>query len=253
MTTSQSGDIDVEGITGTNLEKFPPEPSSSEKSGNPRFRIFVIIITSIIAVLALSVIISKSLEENTRDSSSSYFRSAFSSPNSFISSGQPSNPKFPVTTCGRTRSEALSRNCTFDVLASAWIPPLCYDAQLVRLSQSENTTLASLGGSGPFPWWLDDNHTVSVAQDKLSSLDSMVAYTWETFHVAHCLYKWQWLLKATERMRKGEKGVWVHDQVITPGHIRHCNEIIANQGMRVGAKAEVQFAFGKCARLDPIE
>ncbi|OAX81475.1 hypothetical protein ACJ72_04180 [Emergomyces africanus] len=139
-----------------------------------------------------------------------------------------------IMDCGKTRAEAVSRGCVLDVMATAWLPPLCYDKELAQEAVLMNTNLAKVGGAGRFPWWASHNHTTEISQDSLQHLDDLVGYTWETFHMAHCLYDWRVLVKAAKRIRDGERNV----------------EIIANQDHRVGAKSKVDFALGRCVRLD---
>ncbi|KAI1912066.1 hypothetical protein LOZ39_004438 [Ophidiomyces ophidiicola] len=158
----------------------------------------------------------------------------------------------PDVSCGHSHADAVARNCAFDVLAAAWIPPRCHDRDLARDAQAPDTPLARLGGAGPFPWWADANHTRPIAPHQLAVQPDMRAFTWETFHVAHCLYKWRALRNAAERVARGERDVWVHDQLLAAGHIDHCTQVIASQPQRAGARAEVRFAFGRCVRLDPV-
>ncbi|EEH08539.1 conserved hypothetical protein [Histoplasma capsulatum G186AR] len=166
------------------------------------------------------------------------------------SSPQQQNDEDLIMDCGKTRAEAVARGCVLDVLGAAWIPPLCYDKELAEESVLSDTELAKVGGSGIFQWWTDYNHTVEISQDRLQYLDDLVGYTWEKFHVAHCLYDWRVLVKAAKRIRKGERNVYVHISLLNYQHAHHCSEVIANQDHRVGARAKVDLALGKCVRLD---
>lgn len=80
-----------------------------------------------------------------------------------------------------------------------------------------------------------------------------MAYTWEEYHRAHCLYDWRMLVRAAKRVAKGEKPVYVHDQVLNFKHANHCSMIIADASHRVGAKSEVEFGLGRCVRLDDLD
>ncbi|QSS60188.1 hypothetical protein I7I51_04985 [Histoplasma capsulatum] len=150
------------------------------------------------------------------------------------SSPQQQNDEDLVMDCGKTRAEAVARGCVLDIMGAAWLPQLCYDKELAEESVSPDTELAKVGGSGISQWWRNYNRTVEISQDRLQYLDDLVGYTWEEFHVAHCLYDWRALVKAAKRIRKGERNV----------------EVIANQDHRAGATAKVDFALGKCVRLD---
>ncbi|OJD11652.1 hypothetical protein AJ78_07622 [Emergomyces pasteurianus Ep9510] len=155
-----------------------------------------------------------------------------------------------IMDCGKTRAEAVSRGCVLDVMATAWLPPLCYDKELAQEAVLTDTNLAKVGGAGTFPWWTSHNHTTEIPQDSLQHLDDLVGYTWETFHMAHCLYDWRVLVKAAKRIRDGERNVYVHVALLNFHHAHHCSEVIANQNHRVGAKSKVDFALGRCIRLD---
>ncbi|PGH37039.1 hypothetical protein GX50_00022 [[Emmonsia] crescens] len=155
-----------------------------------------------------------------------------------------------IMDCGKTRAEAVSRGCVLDVMATAWLPPLCYDKELAQESVLTDTNLAKIGGAGIFPWWASHNHTAEISQDSLQHLDGLVGYTWEVFHMAHCLYDWRVLVKAAKRIRDGERNVYVHIALLNYHHAHHCSEVIANQDHRVDGKSKVDFALGRCVRLD---
>ncbi|EEH20127.2 hypothetical protein PABG_02386 [Paracoccidioides brasiliensis Pb03] len=155
-----------------------------------------------------------------------------------------------ILDCGTTRAEAVARGCVFDVMAAAWLPRLCYDEDAARESMLPDSDLATVGGSGPFPWWTSHNHSVEIPQDSLTLVDELVGYTWERYHMAHCLYDWRVLVKAAKRIRAGERNVYVHVALLNYHHAYHCSQIIANQDHRVGAKSKVDFALGRCVRLD---
>ena len=77
----------------------------------------------------------------------------------------------------------------------------------------------------------------------------MTAYTLEKWHVAHCLYLWRLGLSIMKRVNAGEEGVYANIRALDGGHVNHCNNVIANQDHRRGAKATVTFGFGTCVRI----
>jgi hypothetical protein len=155
-----------------------------------------------------------------------------------------------IAECGSTRQEAIDRGCIFDVMAVEWVPKECYDKEYASDSVAEGTMLAGVGASGVFPWFKDQNRTVSIAQEDLKSLDELVGYTDETFHVAHCLYSWRALAKATRRALWGERDVFLSGAILGEDHINHCNMVIGDQNHRVGAKSKVSFGLGQCIRIE---
>ncbi|EGD91562.1 hypothetical protein H112_00659 [Trichophyton rubrum D6] len=172
------------------------------------------------------------------------------SPSTLHSSVPSSTEPEPITNCGKSRTEAISRGCVLDIMAGAWLPKICYDEELALDVLSNSTDLAKIGGAGPLPWWEDHNHTIPIAADSLKDLDSLVANTWEPYHSAHCLYNWRILTKATKRVRWGEKGVYIHTQAINFNHVNHCNEALITQPPGLGRKTQVEFGLGTCVRLD---
>lgn len=163
------------------------------------------------------------------------------------------NKDLAQVSCGASIQEALANNCIFDETLNGWVPKECYNEQLAADAVQNDTTLAILGGSGPFPWYEDLDFTQPIPRGGLASYlqsdaSNMTAYTWEKWHVAHCLYVWRLGLDINSRMARGETSFYVNVRVTDEGHVRHCNNIIANQDHRVGAKATVEFGFGTCVR-----
>ena len=154
--------------------------------------------------------------------------------------------------CGKSREEAIALGCTLDVMGDAWLPPACYDSSAAAKALSPDTRLARLGGAGPFPWFLDKNFTQPITQDDLQTLGEQPGYTWETYHVAHCLYDWQMAIRQINRAIKGEEPVFLYPRALEEEHVAHCGVVIADQKRRIGAKAVVKFGFGECLRIDGV-
>ncbi|EFR01352.1 hypothetical protein MGYG_04359 [Nannizzia gypsea CBS 118893] len=162
----------------------------------------------------------------------------------------PSLPSSTETTamvsCGKSRAEAVSRGCVFDVMGASWLPKVCYDEELALEALSNLKT----PGPEPLSWWEDRNHTIPISADSLKNLDSLVAHTWEPYHSAHCLYTWRMLTKAAKRVRWGEKGVYIHTQAINFKHVHHCSKVLTTEPPGLWRKTQVDFGLGECVRLD---
>ncbi|GAB7356036.1 hypothetical protein MBLNU459_g6654t1 [Dothideomycetes sp. NU459] len=54
------------------------------------------------------------------------------------------------TTCGASNAEGLALNCTFDPITYAWMPPLCYHADLAADALSPTSRFAAHNKAGIF-------------------------------------------------------------------------------------------------------
>ena len=160
-----------------------------------------------------------------------------------------------TTSCKRGENNTAPADCIFDEMLNGWVPPACYNSHLAHEALRNDTLLAMHGGAGLFPWWRDENHTISLPGPELeahvlSADGALKAYTWEKWHVAHCLYVWRVGRDVMQRVADGRSGeVWVDARVLDEEHVNHCNNVIANQDHRVGARAVVHFGFHKCVRV----
>ncbi|KAK8084272.1 hypothetical protein PG997_005543 [Apiospora hydei] len=156
--------------------------------------------------------------------------------------------------CGQTYAHAVARNCTLDIMSGAWIPAPCYNATAAREALSPSTAVANLTGTGFLHWFREWEHTHPVPLDELWTLDSLRAYTWQSYHVVHCLYSWEVLTRAVARVRAGEKDVYIHSKLLSESHTHHCAMVIAANAAETdlyrGTKVELQIGLGECARMD---
>lgn len=156
--------------------------------------------------------------------------------------------------CHPHGDEALSDRCVFDEMLNGWVPVECYNEALAKESLRNDTQLAMMEGSGPFPWYSDLKFTAPLPSSDLpvhllKPSTNMTAYTLEKWHVAHCLYVWRLGLDAMNRVNRGEDKTYVNIRVLDEGHVNHCNMVVANQDHRRGAKATVTFGFGTCVLM----
>ena len=89
--------------------------------------------------------------------------------------------------CGSTVAEARARNCSYDSLAAAWLPPHCIDFELLR--QWEN---AGPGPSGQWEYFADQRRKKQLTLLEVAELPSRASgermfYTTLEWHVKVCL------------------------------------------------------------------
>ncbi|KAK4240929.1 hypothetical protein C8A03DRAFT_30896 [Achaetomium macrosporum] len=165
----------------------------------------------------------------------------------------PPDPRLPPLNCGLSRAEALAKGCRLDVMADAWLPSPCFNETAAAMAFSRQTILSNLTGAGIFDWYADANHTAPVSLEDLAALDSLRAFTWQVYHLAHCIYSWQTMVRALNRVMRGEKGVYVHSKLLDEDHVHHCAMVLAanggEDGILRGTAVEVRFGLGECVDL----
>ncbi|GLB09939.1 hypothetical protein AtubIFM57258_005871 [Aspergillus tubingensis] len=126
-------------------------------------------------------------------------------------------PDLPICDCGSTIKEALHRNCTYDSLATAWLPPHCRDAELTaRFDRS------GPGPNGEWSYYLDEYGTVPITNDEIAQLAETGGSFWSTreWHIAHCVFYWQ------KYRRMGKTGVVMEERFGSLSHVEHCSRLI---------------------------
>jgi hypothetical protein len=119
--------------------------------------------------------------------------------------------------CGPDIATALTRNCIYDSLATAWLPPHCRDDTLTA-----EFDRAGPGPNGAWPYYADANGTIPLSKLQLGLLGETNGTFWSLreWHVAHCTFYW---LKYV-RMRETAKVM--EDRFDRVMHVRHCARLI---------------------------
>ncbi|KAI0151870.1 hypothetical protein GGR57DRAFT_503797 [Xylariaceae sp. FL1272] len=158
--------------------------------------------------------------------------------------------------CGTSRKEAIANGCTLDVMGAAWMPAACYDAGEAQEALDPTTLLINLTGPSIFDWYRDPRREYPLTLDDLPTLESLKAYTWQVYHVAHCIYSYKRTIKAMNRVFRGEKDVYIHSKLLTEEHADHCAMILAasggEEGRLRGSPVELRIGLGKCSKLDLV-
>lgn len=114
--------------------------------------------------------------------------------------------------CGKTRDEALTRGCQFDLMSFVWImsfvwtPPACHDKEL----PDDFPSLRNWA-------WYHDIKATQVADEHpvhQGKFDHLYV-TWE-YHKMHCQYMWRKLHRAMMSVSR------VDGYIGNSNHTRHC-------------------------------
>ena len=130
--------------------------------------------------------------------------------------------------CGKTREEALAAGCRFDWVGYSWLPPDCYDGELVD----------EFARRGPWDFYVDKEGT-SVApfkQVRDGMLDRL--YITTEHHMLHCTFQWRKMHRALEAGRP------VDGYVGNYSHTSHCEAMLMMQGVvlsEVNAGMKIKF------------
>ncbi|PVH72015.1 hypothetical protein DL98DRAFT_434033 [Cadophora sp. DSE1049] len=120
---------------------------------------------------------------------------------------------FTPLPCGNTPTEALTKGCHFDLVATAWLPPKCIDYELA----------AEFAALHPWQYYSHRNGTDPLPNDA-DILGMVTGNIWTTdrWHAAHCLFMWKKLNRAIVRG-------WMTDaETVKLAHTDHCVMNILN-------------------------
>ena len=81
--------------------------------------------------------------------------------------------------CGSTASEARANGCQFDVLAAAWTPDLCYDAE----------TSSEYFAEG-WPYYADSDGEEKLPPNQVVTGMIHTTYTTQAAYLSYCLHTW---------------------------------------------------------------
>lgn len=118
------------------------------------------------------------------------------------------------TKCGNSWQEAKAMGCHFDVMASRWYAPECFDKSVL------DDMLAEPHVDWNFTWYADKYHRVVVPSEKVLSGEFDKVYPDNLFHIKHCLHLWRKLHHAVI------KGMPVDEEILDYKHTVHCTKMI---------------------------
>jgi hypothetical protein len=128
--------------------------------------------------------------------------------------GKPieSGPRDYDPVCGSNRHEAKAAGCIFDLLATRWYTPECYNQEVLGEMLLEID----------FNVWLDSEKTQQAPQDVAFAGDWDFLWPTPDFHILHCIYQWRRLHRAMLEHRA------IDDDVFSYDHTLHCTRMLLN-------------------------
>ncbi|GLA05331.1 hypothetical protein AnigIFM60653_005810 [Aspergillus niger] len=112
--------------------------------------------------------------------------------------------------CGTHWTEAKRLGCHFDVMASRWYSPDCFNQGVLNQMLTEVD----------FRWYADREHTQEVARERVLAGEFEAVYPDNDYHIMHCLYLWRRLHSAVLEHR------FLDDDVYSYEHTLHCTRLI---------------------------
>lgn len=147
----------------------------------------------------------------------------------FLRDPQSKDPA--AETCGNSSSEAISLGCSFDIMSFAWLPPRCFDRELM------NQFLAIRD----WKWYLDTEgrQTVDLASVAAGQYDQL--YVTQEYHMYHCTYMWRKMHRAIAA------GAVVDGYIGDIHHTAHCEMQILDRSRSLDAiSTSIYTKFASC-------
>ncbi|KAI0149863.1 hypothetical protein F4776DRAFT_603600 [Hypoxylon sp. NC0597] len=121
--------------------------------------------------------------------------------------------------CGRTIREALLRDCVYDTLSTAWLPPYCRDDKLTAEFDQ-----AGPGPEGAWEYFADKEGKTPLNRTQVAALGEIGGSFWASrdWHIAHCLFYWQ------KYYRMRDTGIVLEKRFDSLHHVKHCGRLIRN-------------------------
>ncbi|KAL4939786.1 hypothetical protein BDV06DRAFT_213998 [Aspergillus oleicola] len=128
-------------------------------------------------------------------------------------------PSLNLCDCGNSIDEAIARQCVYDSLATAWLPPHCRDDALTAEFDQSGP-----GSDGSWPYYADANGTVPLGKADIALLGDGERSFWglREWHIAHCMFYWE------KYIRMRETSVVMERRFDTVNHARHCRRLVMN-------------------------
>ncbi|KAK3392486.1 hypothetical protein B0T20DRAFT_56980 [Sordaria brevicollis] len=130
------------------------------------------------------------------------------------------SPDYDLCSCGSSIREAQSLNCVYDTMAAAWLPPHCRDPELTSIFDHSGP-----GDGGSWHYYTDRNGSVRLNAQQISLLadnpkGKNVFFATREWHMAHCLFYWQKLVRMRDTNAVMEKRFdgWAH--------AKHCYKLL---------------------------
>ncbi|MCJ1442762.1 MAG: hypothetical protein MMC23_003259 [Stictis urceolatum] len=128
--------------------------------------------------------------------------------------------------------EAKKLGCTWDVLASSWVPQRCIDHELS----------SEFRDAGDWHYYEDKAGTNELTEDELQYRvgPNMTYFTTLRWHRTYCSYQWRKMHRAIKSGRKMESELANYDNTLD------CGEVFLREGELDELLAEISVGFSYC-------
>ncbi|OJJ34148.1 hypothetical protein ASPWEDRAFT_173574 [Aspergillus wentii DTO 134E9] len=129
-------------------------------------------------------------------------------------------PTLNFCDCGSSISEAISKSCTFDILATSWLPPYCRDEELTAEFERSGP-----GPNGAWSYFADEAATIPMNKSQIAALADVNGTFWVTqaWHLEHCIFYWM------KYVRMRDTGAVMEDRFEGVDHVRHCGLLFRDE------------------------
>jgi hypothetical protein len=112
--------------------------------------------------------------------------------------------------CGNSTAEARALGCRFDPMSFNWLPPACYDEELITEFLAVDNWV----------WYKDNSSATPMPFSEVQSGEYPLMWVTRKFHLYHCTYQWRKFHRAIL------EGKPVDDYVGKYDHTAHCEGIL---------------------------
>jgi len=149
----------------------------------------------------------------------------------FVSIRESSMPT-TIGHCGNTPSTAKRLGCLFDPISFLWLPPACYDPDLVN----EFLSLQDW----EFRRELDAVELIPI--EEIVRGQTSPVYVNMRYHVLHCTFQWKRMHKALQRGT-------IDSYIANYNHTKHCEEMLLDEDPGETRNTVIRMKFVECQRL----
>lgn len=130
----------------------------------------------------------------------------------------PEINKIEITDCGRTVEEAIATGCKFDPMSFSWLPPACFDGDLIEHFLSVKD----------WRWYSEASNSSSVGFDIVQRGEHPWLWVTREFHLYHCTYQWRKMHRAILQGRPMDAYIGNYT------HTGHCEHVLVKEGDPLG-------------------
>jgi hypothetical protein len=142
--------------------------------------------------------------------------------------------------CGDSWQEAKALGCIYDIIASRWYAPECFDKESFDAMKQEPGT--------NWTWYSDKEHTIQVPTEMAEKGEwNELLYPLPNFHKIHCLYLWRKMHHALLN------NLPLDDDLMEEDHTIHCTKnLLTWADPRVHEVASVAHAGRPFCRINSL-